>query len=189
MEFYNIIDTLVKNISDLNDSLENTESLIDAEPPIDTKPPIDTNPPIDTEISVIKNTLSRDQYTMESIQRKQNYINYKRDIKKDLDDNNKLDYTVVSNDDLMNVINLLDYNKTWTRLDKYQKKKKLIEYINYLIDSNSLDSIHNTDLLKELQSLIFSKKIKSSAIQYDIKSQRILSIKGLELKNKSYCIK
>jgi len=171
MEFDKIIDTLINNISNLNSSIENTKA-----------------PVINTEITISNNILSRDQYTMESIQRKQDYINYKRDIKKNVVDN-KLDYAVVSNDDLMNVINLLDYNKTWTRLDKYQKKKKLTEYINSLIDSNSLDSTYKTDLLKELQSLIFSKKMKSSAINYDIKSQKILDIKGLILNNKSYSIK
>jgi hypothetical protein len=171
MEFDKIIDTLIYDISNLNNSIENTNA-----------------PVSNTKITITNNTLTRDQYTMESIQRKQDYINYKRDIKKNLDDN-KVDYAVVSNDDLMNVINLLDYNKTWTRLDKYQKKKKLIEYINSLIDSNSLDSTYKTDLLKELQTLIFSKKMKSSSIQYDIKSQTILDIKGLVLNNKSYSIK
>ena len=171
MEFDKIIDTLIYDISNLNNSIENTKV-----------------PVINSKITITNNILSRDQYTMESIQRKQDYINYKRDIKKNLDDN-KVDYAVVSNDDLMNVINLLDYNKTWTRLDKYQKKKKLIEYINSLIDSNSLDSTYKTDLLKELQTLIFSKKMKSSSIQYDIKSQTILDIKGLVLNNKSYSIK
>ena len=171
MQFDKIIDTLIYDISNLNNSIENTKA-----------------PVINNKITITNNILSRDQYTMESIQRKQDYINYKRDIKKNLDDN-KVDYAVVSNDDLMNVINLLDYNKTWTRLDKYQKKKKIIEYINSLIDSNSLDSIYKTDLIKELQTLIFSKKMKSSSIKYDIKSQLILDIKGLILNNKSYSIK
>ena len=171
MEFDKIIDTLINNISNLNSSIENTKA-----------------PVINTEITISNNILSRDQYTMESIQRKQDYINYKRDIKKNVVDN-KVDYAVVSNDDLMNVINLLDYNKTWTKLDKYQKKKKLTEYINSLIDSNSLDSTYKTDLLKELQVQIFSKKMKSSSIHYDIKSQTILDIKGLVLSNKSYSIK
>ena len=172
MEFDKIIDTLIVNIDNLNNT-------------IDIVP---DNKSINNAQIINNNTLSRDQYTMESIQRKQDYINYKRDIKKNVDEN-KIDYAVVSNDDLMNVINLLDYNKTWTRLDKYQKKKKIIEFINFLIDSNSLDSVYKSELLTELQNLIFSKKMKSSAIKYDIKTQKILDIKGLILNNKSYSIK
>ena len=60
MEFDKIIDTLINNISNLNSSIENTKA-----------------PVINTEITISNNILSRDQYTMESIQRKQDYINYK----------------------------------------------------------------------------------------------------------------
>ena len=172
MEFDKIIDTLIVNIDNLNNT-------------IDIVP---DNKSINNAQIINNNTLSRDQYTMESIQRKQDYINYKRDIRKNVDEK-KIDYAVISGDDLMNVINLLDYNKTWTRLDKYQKNKKLLEYINFLIISNRLDKLYKSELLTELQNQIFNKKIKSSAIKYDIKTQKILDIKGLILNNKSYSIK
>ena len=172
MEFDKIIDTLIVNLNNLNNTINTPQYITNS----------------DNNLTISTNILSRDQYTMESIQRKQDYINYKRDIRKNVDEK-KIDYAVISGDDLMNVINLLDYNKTWTRLDKYQKNKKLLEYINFLIISNRLDKLYKSELLTELQNQIFNKKIKSSAIKYDIKTQKILDIKGLILNNKSYSIK
>ena len=142
MEFDKIIDTLIVNLNNLNNTINTPQYITNS----------------DNNLTISTNILSRDQYTMESIQRKQDYINYKRDIRKNVDEK-KIDYAVISGDDLMNVINLLDYNKTWTRLDKYQKKKKIIEFINFLIDSNSLDSVYKSELLTELQNLKFSKKM------------------------------
>ena len=172
MEFDKIIDTLIVNLNNLNNTINTPQYITNS----------------DNNLTISTNILSRDQYTMESIQRKQDYINYKRDIRKNVDEK-KIDYAVIRGDDLMNVINLLDYNKTWTRLDKYQKNKKLLEYINFLIISNRLDKLYKSELLTELQNQIFNKKIKSSAIKYDIKTQKILDIKGLILNNKSYSIK
>ena len=156
MEFDKIIDTLIVNLNNLNNTINTPQYITNS----------------DNNLTISTNILSRDQYTMESIQRKQDYINYKRDIRKNVDEK-KIDYAVISGDDLMNVINLLDYNKTWTRLDKYQKNKKLLEYINFLIISNRLDKLYKSELLTELQNQIFNKKIKSSAIKYDIKTQKI----------------
>ena len=107
MEFDKIIDGIILDIGNLNNTIKQTDL---------TQLPLTISKP-----TINKNVAIRDQYTMETIQRKQNYINYKRDIRKNPDGNVE-NYNVIETENLINIISSLDYNKTWSRLDKYQKK-------------------------------------------------------------------
>ena len=174
MEFEKIIDNIVQDIENLNTSI---------------KDGLKPDKPVVFKTTVNKNLSTRDQYTMESMQRKQDYINYKRDIRKNPEGRVE-NYTVIDNDDenLINIISSLDYNKTWSKLDHYQKKKILIKYINTLEKSDALSKDTREKLLIELLDLIFTKKIKSNDINYDIKTQDIITIKQLSFKDGSYTI-
>ena len=173
MEFDKIIDGIILDIENLNNTIKQTDL---------TQLPLTISKP-----TINKNVAIRDQYTMETIQRKQNYINYKRDIRKNPDGNVE-NYNVIETENLINTISSLDYNKTWSRLDKYQKKVKLIQYIHSLEHSNNLTKQTKETLLAELLDLIINKKIKSNDINYDIKTQRLMSIKQLNFKEGSYII-
>lgn len=123
-------------------------------------------------------------YSLNQIQWRQQCINYRRDLKK-YPDGKVQNYDVIDEiAEMEKIINNNEYKKNWGRLDKYQKKKKIKEFINSL-DKYS-DEI-NDKLFTELSVLVDKDIIKkTSQVEYDKETCKILSIKCLELNDCSY---
>lgn len=135
------------------------------------------------------NMLKSNQYALESIKRKQDYLVYKRNIKKD-PTKLKDSYNLMDKQNLSNILESLEYNKKWIKLDLYQKKQKLSKYINELITKDLLDIKYKEELLNKLKIDVLNKKIKNNIIDYDQNQQKIISIYNLEiLEDKSYRFK
>jgi len=132
------------------------------------------------------NMLKSNQYALESIKRKQDYLVYKRNIKKDptkLQDS----YNLMNKQNLSNILENLEYNKKWIKLDLYQKKQQLSKYIDELISKDVLNIKYKEELLNKLKIDLLNKKIKNNNIDYEQNKQKIISISNLEiLEDKSY---
>ena len=108
LEFKNDIDKILLEINSLNNNSDNNLNEISD----DIKK---------------KKVITGNTYALEQFNRKQNYLTYKRCIKKNSDSfNTKKDYNIIEcNDMLESLIEENDYKKPWNKLDKYQKKKKI----------------------------------------------------------------
>ena len=123
-------------------------------------------------------------YALNQIQWRQKCINYRRDMKK-YPDGKDINYDVINKmQDMENLINDTEYKKSWGRLDRYQKKIKLKEFIGNL---NKYSIEIRDNIYKELSKLVDNDKIKkTSQVKYDIDNCKIISIKCLEL-NENDC--
>lgn len=169
LEFENDINDIISEISLLNGNLnnKNQEILGDNE----KKKKI-----------IVGNT-----YALEQFNRHQNYLTYKRSIKKNPDGlNTETKYNILeSNDILETYIEENDYKKPWNKLDKYQKKIKITEYIDNLINDNKLKKELKNKLIKDIIDTINIKK--SFKIDYDKDNKIITDIKLLKiLDDKTY---
>ena len=165
MGFDSIIDKIRNNIIELNNGLDGN---------FNKKDEIYT--------SISDNMIKSTQYALDAIKRKQNYIEYKRNINKV--DNTEETFNVLDNTNVSDILTYLEYKKKWNKLDKYQKKIKLGEYISNLISNSFLDKNKYNELFNKLIKLIFDKKLKG--INYSLETLSIESIDGLTFINNNY---
>ena len=133
-------------------------------------------------VSIIEPTLKTTSidsgsYQIDKHKWKQQCINYRRELRKNPHGENKKMINVFENTkDLSDFLNKTEYKKKWNRLDSYQKRVKVKEYIDHLINTGEL-SIEQSKLIQiKLDVLIHSKKLKK--VDYDIENA---CIKNIEL--------
>ena len=124
--------------------------------------------PINVNTVLKKNKPSQNNYHLQQFQYKQNCINYKKDLKK-----KKSDITTInSTEELIELIEKYDYKKKWIKLDNYQKKQKINEYIlNLSINEEEKEKMKNIYLIN-LNNKLFNNKVN-----YDINLMKIIEIK------------
>ena len=111
-------------------------------------------------------------YIVNQHQYKQNYLNYKRNLNK-----KKHEVEVLNNtDELLLSIGQNDYKKTWNRLDNYQKKLKLKEYIYTLDSTLEIKEQYISTFNREINE----KKFNHKNLEYDINNMKIIMIKNLD---------
>ena len=111
-------------------------------------------------------------YIVNQHQYKQNYLNYKRNLNK-----KKHEVEVLNNtDELLLSIGQNDYKKTWNRLDNYQKKLKLKEYIYTLDSTLEIKEQYISTFNREINE----KKFNNKNFKYDINNMKIIMIKNLD---------
>jgi len=82
-------------------------------------------------------------------------------------------------DNFIKTIGENQYKKSWNKLRDFQKKDRLINYINSINIDNE-----NKELLLQMLN---DKKLKSSkVVDYDVNLSKIVSIKCLKLNNNMY---
>ena len=173
-EFDNDIVQIITKINSLNESFN-----------------ISDNSPEHTKDQVKKRVSTGGNYALQQHQWKQGYLNYKREIRRN-PDGNVMNFDVVeSKEDLINIINQNEYKKSWGRLDKFQQRKKINEYVKNLVNKELLDNIYEKVLIKQLEELINTNKIiKTAHVKYNSENCEIDTIKCLDLfENKTYKIK
>ena len=171
-EFEEDIENIISNIKKLNESLN-----------IDSQD--NTN-----EVKKAPKIYGGSNYHLQQHQWKQKCIEFKKDLKR-YPNGKVTDYDVLENTaNLIDIININEYKKTWTRLDNYQKKKKLTEFITELVNKDKLSIDNSKTLLLKLQILVNNKKInKSKDVDYCKEICKIKSIKTVTiLDNKDYIL-
>jgi len=80
------------------------------------------------------------------------------------------EYNIIDNeDDLLESIKRESYKTTWNRLDKYQQKEKITEYVEDLFKKNMIIEENYNQILQSIQDII--KQGSSKKIIYDKKSK------------------
>ncbi len=83
---------------------------------------------------------------------------------------------------LSKFISETDYNKKWNKLDNYQKKKKIIQYVSNLVASGQINSSLKDTLNNELLKKLKNNKLKSSkTVNYNMDNFKIESINILKI--------
>jgi len=166
--YYNDIDQIRTNIAQLNNEL--------GYKPANTTEKIKNN--------------KGNVYALNNFMYKQSSINYRKQ-QKDHFNGKKIDYIVSTEQELLSTISKNDYCKSWLRLDKYQKKVKIKEYIMYLVKNDKLDITDKESLLELLFKMVDNNQLKNkSKVKYDKDISKIMSISCLTLlDNKKYVIK
>ena len=121
-------------------------------------------------------------YALSQFQYKVSSLNYRRNLRKNIgkkeEDINNLD----NMEQLSKFISETDYNKKWNKLDNYQKKKKLIQYVSNLVAGGKINSSLKETLNNELLKKLKNNKLKSSkTVNYDIDNFKIESINILKI--------
>lgn len=132
-------------------------------------------------VSIIEPTLkttsidNSGSYQLDQHKWKQQCINYRRELRKNPHGEHKKMFNVFENtNDLSDFLNKHEYKKKWNRLDNYQKRVKVKEYIDHLVNKGELSIEHSKLLQIKLDVLIHSKKLKK--VDYDIENACIKSI-------------
>ena len=119
----------------------------------------------------------------------QQYLNYKRELRRYPEGKVENFEIIETQDKLMETIQDNEYKRPWTRLDSYQKKVKIKEFIADLEKEEKLNNEQCIILQKELLSLIKQGKInKTSQVNYDKDVEKLISINNVEISNNSYKI-
>lgn len=121
-------------------------------------------------------------YALSQFQYKVSSLNYRRNLRKNIgkkeEDINNLD----NMEQLSKFISETDYNKKWNKLDNYQKKKKIIQYVSNLVASGKINSSLKETLNNELLKKLKNNKLKSSkTVNYDMDNFKIESINILKI--------
>lgn len=107
-------------------------------------------------------------YALEQFKFQQSYLNYKRNENK-----KKHDIQIINNtEELIKMIDENDYKKPWNKLDNYQKKIKIKEYVLSL----EIPESEQKTKLEKFNSLLRDKTFNKS-INYLIEEKKISSIK------------
>ena len=131
-----------QNMVDENKKLDN--SCEEISKPINQKPKI----------------INGNMYALSQHQWRQQYLNYKRDLKKFPDGEKKVNYTMCdNNDELIDIIGSTEFKVKWGRLDNYLRWKKIEEYVNKIVDDGKLIKSLSKSLL-ELKVLFEAGKLK-----------------------------
>ena len=107
-------------------------------------------------------------YALEQFKFQQSYLNYKRNENKKKDDIQIINNT----EELVKMIDENDYKKPWNKLDNYQKKIKIKEYVLSL----EIPESEQKTKLEKFNSLLKDKTFNKS-INYLIEEKKISSIK------------
>ena len=121
-------------------------------------------------------------YALSQFQYKVSSLNYRRNLRKNIgkkeEDINNLD----NMKQLSKFISETDYNKKWNKLDNYQKKKKIIQYVSNLVASGQINSSLKDTLNNELLKKLKNNKLKSSkTVNYNMDNFKIESINILKI--------
>ena len=121
-------------------------------------------------------------YALSQFQYKVSSLNYRRNLRKNIgkkeEDINNLD----NMEQLSKFISETDYNKKWNKLDNYQKKKKIIQYVSNLVASGQINSSLKDTLNNELLKKLKNNKLKSSkTVNYNMDNFKIESINILKI--------
>ena len=121
-------------------------------------------------------------YALSQFQYKVSSLNYRRNLRKNIgkkeEDINNLD----NMKQLSKFISETDYNKKWNKLDNYQKKKKIIQYVSNLVASGKINSSLKDTLNNELLKKLKNNKLKSSkTVNYNMDNFKIESINILKI--------
>ena len=130
------------------------------------------------EKKVIKN-IQGNKYELSQFQFKVSSLNYKRNIMKNIGRNPEKINKVDNMDELSKIIQQNDYKKSWNKLDNFQKKIKINQYVN-LLESKGLVKDELIPLLRnQLLTKLKNNKLKSKKIvNYD---ENILTIKNISI--------
>jgi len=168
-----------EEIESIRSNLNNLNSKLDFENPTINIVPEEKN----------KVIVEGSRYILEQHLWKQQSINYKKDLRKYVD-GKPIDYNITDQTTLDKIISENDYKKPWGRLDKYQRKVKTREYIDFLVDTGLIDTYSKKDLILSIYKLINENKLcKNNQILYDKELCKIDKIYCLDIVNKTYTIK
>jgi hypothetical protein len=137
----------------------------------------------------IKN-IQGNKYELSQFQYKVSSLNYRRNLKKNIGKKPENINNLNNMDELSKFIQENDYKKIWSKLDNFQKKKKLIEYIklldtNHLIKKDLLSQLRQQLLIKLKHNKLKSKKV----VEYDENNSIIKNISILTINpDKTYII-
>lgn len=159
------IDTLRNQIAELNKQISNESNINN----VDELP----------KQKVIKGNT----YALSQFQYRVSSLNYRRTMKKNVDKKEENINSLDSMKELNSFISENDYKKKWNKLDNYQKKKKLVQYINQLIQKNIITSEEKKNITANLMDLLKKGKLKSNnVVNYNLDNKMIESISILDLK-------
>ena len=131
--------------------------------------------------TILKN-IKGNVYELSQFQWKVSSLNYKRNLRKNIGKNDESINNLDNMEQLYKLISENDYKKKWNKLDNYQKKRKLIQYVSYLVDSGQINSLLKETLNNELIKKLNNKKLKSSTVvNYNKDNFKIESINILKL--------
>jgi hypothetical protein len=167
-EFTNDIENIICKINLLNSSINIEKTHIDK---------------IDNPIKIEKTNINSN-YNLEQHKSKQKYLNYKRNLKKYPLGHTENYNTFESMDKLSSFLTNNEYKKKWNRLDNYQKKIKIKEYIDSLIKNGELLLENKNELYIQLEILLNKKKLKN--VNYDLELCYIVNMKILEFSKGNY---
>ena len=109
-----------------------------------------------------------DTMQLQNLLWKQKTIEYRK-LQKKINSNKNYkenEYNIVENEDaLFDLITKNSYKKTWNRLDTFQKKTKIKEYIECLHTNKKLNSNHKDIIIQNIDKII--KKGNKNKIQYN----------------------
>ena len=117
---------------------------------------------IQSELNNIKDNINIDNINIDNDNLKINIVNDNLETH-----NDKLDSFIQSK-----VINI--YMRPWNKLEPKLKIKKIIEFINFEIDNNSLNSDNGDLIINKLKKMINNKK--ALKIDYNIEECKINSL-------------
>lgn len=130
---------------------------------------------------IIKKTKNT-SYSLEQFKRRQNNINFLKNRKK----KNIKNFSVIEFDkNFEQTLLENDYKKDWKKLDLYQKKTKINEYLLNKINSNILDNDLKKKLYDKLLLLLKSNKLNKYII-YNKNKCVISCIENINFENKKF---
>ena len=133
-----------------------------------------------------------DTMQLQNLLWKQKTIEYRK-LQKKINSNKhykEKEYTIVDNEEtLLELINKNSYKKSWNRLDMFQKKTKIKEYVEHLFTIEKINKLTKDTMLQQIPIIIkkgTGKKIQYNNI-YSIESMWCIQINEVS-KQYEYCM-
>lgn len=94
-------------------------------------------------------------------------------------------------DEIIKKLNTLDTEKKqWSKLNKYERKNKLADYSQTLVDKKIINNKRRDELNVFLTKCISDKKLqKNTSVKFDISKQEILDIPNLQITQNKFILK
>jgi|TARA_B110000211_G_scaffold5403_1_gene5920 hypothetical protein len=109
-----------------------------------------------------------DTMQLQNLLWKQKTIEYRK-LQKKINSNKNYkekEYTIVEDEEsLLDIINKNSYKKSWNRLDMFQKKTKIKEYVEHLFAIEKINKLTKDTILQQIPIII--KKGTGKKIQYN----------------------
>ena len=109
-----------------------------------------------------------DTMQLQNLLWKQKTIEYRK-LQKKINSNKNYkekEYTIVEDEEsLLDIINKNSYKKSWNRLDMFQKKTKIKEYVEHLFTIEKINKLTKDTMLQQIPIII--KKGTGKKIQYN----------------------